>query len=132
MQNSQLMTVTYTPITNGQPGTSQTFTVYGDQWQLGGDIIKWQDWVNILGVQTGYRVTRLMGYYNDATDYRSKPISAYDLDGGTDRLQQFIHDHPNVTPFVRATYGNDVRMQPDPTATYNVYVSTSGYWTAQA
>jgi hypothetical protein len=131
-QTNQLMTIIYTPITNGQPGATQTFQVYGDQWQLGGDIIKWQDWVNILGVQTGYRVTRLMGYYNDATDYHSKRISAYNLDGGTDTLQQFIQDHPNLMPFVRATYGNDVRMQPDPTATYNVYVSTSGYWTARA
>lgn len=128
----QLMTVIYTPITNGHPGATQTFSVYGDQWQLGGDIIKWQDWLNILGVQTGYRVTRIMGYYNDANEYRVKPISAYDLDGGTDTVQQFIQDHPNLMPFVRATYGNDVRMQPDPTRTYNVYVSTSGYWTAPA
>jgi hypothetical protein len=88
--------------------------------------------VNILGVRTGYRVTRLMGYYNDASDYQIKSISAYDLDGGTDRLQQFIHDHPNLMPFVQATYGNDVRVPPDPAVTYDVYVSTSGYWAARA
>jgi hypothetical protein len=129
---SQTMQVTYTPVTNGGTmGTPQTYTVLGDEWTLGGDVIKWQDWVNILGVDTGYRVTRLMGYYDNPNDYKTKVVSAYTLDGGNDTMQQFLRDHQNLVPFVRATYGNDVRMYPNATATYQVFVSTSGYWTAQ-
>jgi hypothetical protein len=127
----QTMQVTYTPIQDGKPGTPHTYAVRGDEWQLGGDIIKWQDYLNILGVHTGYRTTRLMGYYEDPNDYRVKPVTAYNLDNGSDTVQTFLHEHPNLVPFVRATYGNDVRMLPDANVIYQVYVSTSGYWTAQ-
>ena len=128
---NQTMLVTYTPVRNGQLGTPTTYTIKGDEWVLGGDVIKWQDWLNVLGVDTGYRTTRIMGYYLDANDYATKPLTAYNLDGGADTLQNFLRDHANLVPFVRATYGNDVRMLPDPSAVYQVYVSTSGYWTAR-
>ena len=128
---SQTMRVTYTPVSSGTLGTPQTYTVRGDEWVLGGDVIKWQDWVNLLGVHTGYRITRLMGYYDNAGDYKTKAVSAYALDGGSDTVQQFLHSHQDLIPFVRATYGNDVRMYPDAGATYQVFVSTSGYWTAR-
>jgi hypothetical protein len=129
---SQTMTVVYTPVINGTAGQAQTFTIKGDEWLLGGDIIKWSDWVNLLGVHTGYRITRLMGYYQDANDYRTKKVSAYDLASAHDTVSTFLHDHPKLMPFVQATYGNDVRMPPNPRITYQVYLSTSGYWAAQA
>ena len=127
---AQTMQVVYTPVVDGKKGTSQIFTIKGDEWLLGGDVIKWQDWLNILGVHTGYRITRIMGYFEDANDYKTKQVSAYNLNNSKDTVTQFLHDHSNLMPFVRATYGNDVRMLPDPTATYQVWVSTSGYWAA--
>jgi hypothetical protein len=127
----QTMQVIYTPVTGGTSGQPQSFTVSGDEWQLGGDVIKWQDWLNILGVHTGYRVTRLMGYFEDANDYRTKRVSAYNLSNSHDTVSKFLHDHTNLMPFVRATYGNDVRMLPDAAATYQIYLSTSGYWAAR-
>lgn len=127
---SQLMSVTYTPVEGGKPGTPQTFAIHGDKWELGGDVIKWQDWVNILGVHTGYRITRLDGYYVDHNDYYRKPLSFIDLGGHTSTVEQFVRDHGNLLPFVRATYGNAVNQVPSAAATYQVYLSTSGYWTA--
>lgn len=125
----QTMRVTYTPVQDGTPGAAQTYIVHGDQWELGGDVIKWQDYVNILGVHTGYRITRLDGYYDDAHDYRTKPITFIDLAGQPDAVEQFVHDHGNLMPFVRALYHNAVAAPPDPAATYSVFLSTSGYWT---
>jgi hypothetical protein len=129
--HAQTMTVVYTPVTNGETGRPETFTIQGDAWVLGGDIIKWSDWLNVLGVHTGYRITRLMGYYQDANDYRTKRVSAYDLASAHDTVTTLLHDHPNLMPFVQATYGNDVRMLPNANVTYQVYLSTSGYWAAQ-
>lgn len=129
---TQAMTVTYTPIHNGQAaGKARRYIVRGDEWSLGGDIVKWQDYMNILGVQTGYRITRLMGYYDSAHDEVTKPQTAYDLAGGSDSIYTFLRQHPTLVPFVRATYGNDVHTVPDATTLYKVYVSTSGYWTTQ-
>ena len=127
----QTMLVLYTPVTDGKPGGTRTVTLRGDEWQLGGDIIKWSDWLNVLGVHTGYRITRLMGYYENATDYQTKPVTAFDLANARDSLSLFLRDHANWVPFVQATYGNDVRMRPNPGVTYQVYLSTSGYWAAQ-
>jgi hypothetical protein len=129
---SQTMSVTYTPVHNGNPGAAQTYIVHGDQWELGGDIIKWQDYVNILGVHTGYRITRLDGYYNDASDYYNhKPLTFLDLGGHRDAVEQFLHDHANLMPFVRATYHNSVATPPDVNATYKVFLSTSGFWSTK-
>lgn len=127
---SQLIQVTYTPVHGGTRGAPQTYTIHGDQWELGGEVIKWQDWVNILGVDTGYRASRLDGYYNDPNDYKTKPLSFIDLGGGRDALETFLRDHGNLMPFIRASYHNAVAQVPDPENTYRVYVSTSGYWTA--
>jgi hypothetical protein len=130
---SQTMRVNYTPVQGGTLGVTQTYIVHGDQWELGGDVIKWQDYVNILGVHTGYRITRLDGYYNDKNDYYDhKPLTFIDLAGHANTVEQFAHDHPNLMPFVRAIYHNATAAPPDPNATYRVYLSTSGYWTTQS
>jgi hypothetical protein len=129
MGQQQTMRVTMTPVQNGTPGAAQTYVVHGDQWELGGDVIKWQDYVNILGLHTGYRLTRLDGYYDDAHDYQHKPLTFIDLAGHQDAVGQFVHDHQALLPFVRAIYHNAVAAPPDPHATYRVYLSTSGYWT---
>ena len=72
-----------------------------------------------------------MGYYDNATDYIDERSV-----GLRPRRWQRYHAAvpplpPGPDPFVRATYGNDVRMYPDAGATYQVFVATSGYWTAR-
>lgn len=126
----QRIQVTYTPVHGGTRGTPRTYTIHGDQWELGGDVVKWQNWVNILGVDTGYRVSRLDGYYTDPNDYKTKPVSVFDLGQGRDAMETFLHDHGNLVPFIRATYHNATAQVPDPENSYRVYVSTSGYWTS--
>jgi len=126
----QTMSVTYTPVRDGQDGVPLTYSVKGDEWLLGGDVLKWQDYLNIMGVNTGYRITRLQGLYQDANDERTKEHTAYNLGGTTSNVYTFLKNHATLAPFVRAVYGNYVAMLPAPGVTYNVYVSTSGYWTA--
>ncbi len=127
----QTMQVVFTPVTDGKAGQSHTFTVKGDEWLLSGDVLSWQDWLNILGLRADYRITTLAGYYENAADYANKPVTAYRLDGSPDKVSRFLRQHTSLVPFVRVHSGNGVRMLPS-TATYRVYLSASGFWTAQS
>ncbi len=128
---AQTMQVVFTPMLDGKSGRAKTFTIRGDEWQLGGDVVTWQDWLNILGVHTGYRITQLDGYYENPNDYKTRPVTRYDLGSAHDTVSEFQHQHANLMAFVRTTHGNGVRMLPSP-AIYQVYLSTSGYWAAQS
>ena len=44
----QTMRVTYTPVTDGKPGVSHTYTISGDEWLLVAEVLRWENWVNIF------------------------------------------------------------------------------------
>lgn len=44
-------------------GEDQFFELNCDQWQLDTRIIKWNDWFNRMGLETGYRLDRINGRY---------------------------------------------------------------------
>ena len=124
------MQVVYTPIVNGKTGHAQVFTVKGDEWQLRGDVVTWQDWLNILGLRANYRITGLSGYYEDTRDNKSRAATTYDLNHAPDAVSRFVHDHPGLMPLAHVT-SSSVRMLPGP-GTYQVYISSAGYWAAQS
>lgn len=45
----------------GKASAHQTYDVEGDMWALQAGIVELQHWVNILGMHSGYKVTRLFG-----------------------------------------------------------------------
>jgi hypothetical protein len=125
----QNMQVVFTPIVNGKAGHAQVFNVKGDEWQLRGEVVTWQDWLNILDLRADYRITGLAGYYEDASDGRTKPITTYELSDAHDTVSRLVHNYPGLMPLARIT-SSSVRMLPGP-ATYQVYLSSAGYWAAQ-
>lgn len=127
----QAMQVVFTPVTDGKPGRAQTYYVRGDEWQLGAQIVAWQDWLNILGLHASYRITSLTGYYVEARGRAGQQVTTYDLGSAHGTMSRLLHDHPDLMPFARIAAGNAVRMLPGP-ATYNVYLSASGSWAAQS
>jgi len=44
-----------------------------------GEILKWQNWLNFLGLSTRYRLTRLRGRYLNVEAEINKPRSVYSL-----------------------------------------------------
>jgi hypothetical protein len=108
----------------------QQFQVSGDQWVLEGDILKWKDWVNFLGLHTRYRLTRLRGRYIRTSDAKLKPSSIYSLVETEDHpVWGFLYRHGSSFPLVSAAYGNAVFQGSDEPSTFLVYVSTSGFMT---
>src|SRR5947207_9295962 len=48
------------PIDNdGQRQATEVYDVDGDQWQIGGDVLRWKSFATVLGVQPVFRLTRV-------------------------------------------------------------------------
>ena len=106
----------------------QQYKVSGDQWVLEGDILKWKDWVNFLGLHTRYRLTRLRGRYIRTSDAKLKPSSIYSLvEIENHPVWGFLYRYASSFPLVSAAYGNAVFQGSDEPSTFLVYVSTSGF-----
>ena len=103
---------------NGNAQTRQTYQVEGDMWVLQADIVELNHWVNVLGVHSGYKVTRLFGERLDGVSPTQHQIL---LNGGDGRFFADMHDRKWWTkPFVRSAYGNAVIAAP---GEFDVYVS---------
>ncbi len=120
------------PVTdaNGHSTTSISYQVYGDEWTLEADFIKVAPWLNVLGVHSGYKVTRLEGRYDDINLEKNGPRSVYALNGGDDGFFQHMHDwHGWISPFIDAQYGSATFVG---IGTYNVYASQTGLYAKPA
>ena len=102
--------------------------INGDQWMLEGDILKWQNWLNFMGLSTRYRLTRLRGRYFDVEAELNKPRSVHSLVAQeSNPLWRHLYQFGQRLPFVSAVYGNASFQNLNENKTYTVYVGTSGF-----
>ena len=119
-----------TIIQDDQKGESRTrrFDVAGDQWVLEGDILKWRNWLNFLGLHTRYRLTRLRSRYLEASDEMTKPSSIHPLVENEDHpLWRYLYKYGPRLPMVSTVYGNAVFQASGEDAIFRIYVGTSGF-----
>ena len=119
----------YTEVVNTKRKLTKQYTLKGDQWMVDGDILKWDNWVNFLGIHTCYKTTRVSSRYLDVKDETSQPRTAYELNGGTDLLWKTLYRDGQGLPFVEAAYGSATYQFPGENIVFGVYVTTSGYMT---
>lgn len=115
---------------NGHATSEQTYLVMGNEWMLQGDIIKFADWMNVVGLHSGYKLTRLEGRYDDPNLEANAKHTVEVLNGGDDGFFQNIHAAGWLSPFTQAQYGNAVFQAAD--GVYNVYVSQTGLYAQKA
>jgi len=116
---------------NGSQTSDKTYLVKGDRWQLQGNILKFPTWMNILGIHSGYKVTRLEGQYDDPNMEDSQPHTTYALNGGDGDFFKTVYKQAWSSPFVDAAYGNAVIVPADG-HTYNVLISQTGLYAKPA
>ncbi|HLI09667.1 MAG TPA: hypothetical protein VKV40_24100 [Ktedonobacteraceae bacterium] len=116
---------------DGQQTSDNTYLVAGDEWMLQGDIIKFPSWLNILGLHSGYKLTRLEGRFDDPNLERHATHTVIVLNGGDDQFFKTVQEQAWSSPFIQAAYGNGVFLAPDG-KTYNVYVSQTGLYAEPA
>jgi hypothetical protein len=115
---------------SGHVSSDQTYLVNGNEWILQGDIIKFTTWLNIAGLHSGYKLTRLEGRFDDPNQEENAKHTVVTLNGGDDGFFQNVHAAGWLSPFVDAQYGNAVFLSAN--GTYNVYVSQTGLYAQQA
>ncbi|GEM_PF-554505 len=122
--------VRYHPLRGGR---DRYFFVHGDQWMISGDIVKWKPWLNLLGLHTRYRLTRLQGRYLSIDAERSAPRSLFSLvDDPQSRderhpLWRFLYRSGQKLPLVDTVYGNAAYQNLNTERCYQVFVGTSGF-----
>jgi hypothetical protein len=106
--------------------------VCGNEWELQGDIVRFPDWANILGLHTGYKLTRLEGRYDDPGQESTWYHTVLELNGGDDNFFKTLKDQGGwLQPIVEASYGNAIILPADGN-TYDVYLSQTGLTTRGA
>jgi len=102
--------------------------IRGDQWMIEGDILKWDNWLNFLGLHTRYRLTRLRGRYVDAQEELYQPKTVYSLiEDENDLFWRYLYRYGSRLPFVSTVYGSAVYHGAGVSKHYLVFVGTSGF-----
>lgn len=123
---ARFMVISFTEIRGGRQGRTQTYSLYGDQWEISAYVLKWDPRLNLLGLHTGYRLSQVKGAYQDAQAESEAPHRAYALQGGKDWLFSVVVFLGEKVPGVEAVYGNAVSRPARAGERYDVFVTTSG------
>lgn len=115
---------------SGHTTSDHTYLVLGNEWMVQGDIIKFPDWLNVVGLHTGYKLTRMEGRYDDPNLEANGKHTVVELNGGDDGFFQHTKGTNWYSNFVQAQYGNAVFQAAD--GTYSVFVSQTGLYAVKA
>jgi len=108
--------------------SSQQFLLKGEQWMLEGDILKWNNWLNFLGLHTRYRLTRLRGRYLHTEDEIKKEKTVYPLVKDENHpFWRYLYKYGYRLPLVSTVYGNAAFQFAGKDKHFLIYVSTSGF-----
>jgi hypothetical protein len=110
--------------------SEQVYAVFGDQWRIDAQFLKWRYWASLLGFESRYRLERLEGRYQDASEQNLRPTrahalaapSAIDIGGLSGRLGRFNF-------LADASYGSSTYHDVNPDLVYLVYKSPTGIFT---
>jgi hypothetical protein len=109
-------------------GRLREYRVLGQQWVIEGHILKWDNWLNFLGLPTMYKLTRVRGRYLKAEDEASMPSTAYSLvPKEEDPFWMWLYQHGSRLPFINAVYGNATYTFPSESKAFHLYATTSGF-----
>ena len=124
----QTNTLVLTQFISPDSQITQQFLIKGDQWTLEGDILKWDNWLNFVGLHTRYRLTRVRGRYLSATEELAEKPTVYPLvEDEPHPFWAYLYEFGHKLPFVSTVYGNAVFQSSADNKVYQVFVSTSGF-----
>jgi len=110
----------------------RAFPVFGDQWRVDAEFLKWKYWALLLGLDSQYRLDRLEGRYRAAAEQNSQPNLAHDLSERTAvDLVALSEGLGSLNFLLDATYGSSTYQDIDVGNVYYVYRTTTGIITRQ-
>jgi hypothetical protein len=105
----------------------RTFPLYGDQWRVDAEFLKWKYWALLLGLDSQYRLDRLEGRYRSVVEQNSQPNVAHELRERTAVDVVSLAESLGSWNFLLdATYGSSTYQDIDVDNVYYVYRTTTG------
>jgi hypothetical protein len=121
----------YVPIDGeGQRGATATYDLDGDEWTVGGDVLRFKPFLTPLGLETVHKITRVEGRWQRAADANAHKATAFDVDGGTSATWLAMYRdgaHGPLRFFVEGVHGQSVSQLPDRRAIYDLFITPNGY-----
>jgi hypothetical protein len=122
---SRVTLIQYVPVDSQ---VTRQFLIKGDQWVLEGDILKWDDWLNFMGLHTRYRLTRIRGRYLRTADEMKEQPTIYSLvEKENHPLWRYLYDYGPELPMVSTVYGNAVFQTSGKEKRFKIFVGLSGF-----
>jgi len=113
---------------HGDKLSENSYGVCGNEWMLQADIVRLPNWLNILGLHSGYKLTRMEGRYDDPNLERHAEHTVVVLNGGDDNFFTSAHQGGWLSSFVTAKYGSSTFDGP---GSYDVFISQDALNTQQ-
>jgi hypothetical protein len=105
----------------------RAYPVFGDQWRVDAEFLKWKYWALLLGLDSQYRLDRLEGRYRSAAEQNTAPNVAHDLAERTAVDVVAVAGALGSFNFLLdATYGSSTYEDIDVGNVYYVYRTTTG------
>lgn len=111
----------------GDRCAERVFPLFGDQWRIDAEFLKWKYWALLFGLDSQYRLDRLEGRYRSAAEQNSEPNVAHELRERTAVDVVALAESLGSWNFLLdATYGSSTYEDIDVDSVYYVYRTTTG------
>jgi len=121
----------YVPIEpDGTRGATETYDLDGDEWQVGGEVLRFRPFLTVLGLETVFNVSRIEGRWVKAEDANAHTATAHDRNGGTGPGWLALYKDGSRGPLgwmVAGAHGQAVSQLPDRRAVYDLFVTPNGF-----
>lgn len=105
----------------------KTYKIYGDEWRIDTEFLKWKSWATLIGLKSMYRLDRLSGRYISIHDENSENHTAHELKThSTLDLSKLAESYNNKFPPVDTIYGSSAYAKMKPNTLFTVFVTQSG------
>jgi len=114
----------------GRRGRAETYDLEGDEWSVGGEIVRFVPQLTALGVTPVFKVTRVEGRWRSAADANAHRPTVHERGGGAGLAWLWMERHGTRGPLgwaIAGVHGQAVSQLPDKKAIYDVYVTPNGY-----
>ena len=105
----------------------RSYPLFGDQWRVDAEFLKWKYWALLLGLDSQYRLDRLEGRYRSVADQNTQPNIAHGLSQPTAvDLVSLAESLGSWNFLLDATYGSSTYQTIDVDNVYYVYRTQTG------
>jgi hypothetical protein len=108
---------------------SQTYKIWGDEWELSARVIKWKAPLTKLGFNSLYRLDRLQGRYGSIRQERDAPRSVFSLHQESHLdIWTLVDRHKLWLPGLDAFYGSATYLPMVDDASYQIHMTQLGLY----